>query len=366
MANPQADVYVPATLTYDGIVVPQVGLRFKGNSSRNSVAMMGSERFSLKIDIDEYVDGQDLLGVDKLNFNNGFKDPSYLREYMGSVLYRALDVPAPRAAFIRLTRNGLAFGLYSVVEQVDKDFLRAHFDSDEGDLYKPEQPASDLTWRGDQASAYESMEIKTNEDTTDHSALVHFLDVLNNTPDNQLETSLPEVLDVDLALRYLAVTTALVSLDSYTGGLAHNYYIYEQEGVFSMITWDMNETYGNFTCGQSSSQVLALAIDQPICGAVTSRPLAMRLLGVPSLQARYHELLLELIDGVWTTELVTTEVDRMADLIRADVAADPSRFYPANAFDINIHDDWLQGMMTTFGLTSFVTRRAESIAAQLP
>ena len=48
-------------------------------------------------------------------------------------------------------------------------------------------------------------------------------------------------------LRYMALNTSLVNLDSYTGN-GHNYYCYEQAGVFTLIPWDLNEAFGNFKC----------------------------------------------------------------------------------------------------------------------
>ncbi|MBS1124978.1 MAG: Spore coat protein CotH, partial [Deltaproteobacteria bacterium] len=37
LVDPRQDVWVPATLTYDGVTVPQIAMRLKGNSSRFSV-----------------------------------------------------------------------------------------------------------------------------------------------------------------------------------------------------------------------------------------------------------------------------------------------------------------------------------------
>jgi spore coat protein CotH len=41
----------------------------------------------------------------------------------------------------------------------------------------------------------------------------------------------------------MAVSTAWSNLDSYQGSLAHNYYLYEQDGVFSLLPWDYNESF---------------------------------------------------------------------------------------------------------------------------
>jgi hypothetical protein len=368
MADPRADVYVPANITYDGVRVENVAVRLKGNSSRNGVIQMGSERFSLKVDTDEYVDGQRLLGVDKLNFNNGFKDPTYLRETLGYELYRAMGVPSPRTAFVRLHRDGEPFGLYLVVEQVDKDFLRAHFDDAEGNLYKPEPPAGELRWLGSDFAAYEGMELKTNEEAPDHTGLLRFLDVLNNTPQGELEEAIEEELDVAGFVRWLAVTTVLVNLDSYAGP-GHNYYLYEDPGAgrFVLLPWDVNESFGSFSCGYSADELLELSYLVPVCGDPARRPLIARLLQLPSVRAEYETRLAEAL-AIWTPEAVTARVDTLAALIRDDVTADPTRFMSVEAFEIGLYEDQIQGpsMRTTFGLTSFAERRSAILDAQLP
>jgi len=45
-------------------------------------------------------------------------------------------------------------------------------------------------------------------------------------------TDLEKYLDVDEILRFWAVNTFLVNLDGYSGGMYHNYYLYEENGCF--------------------------------------------------------------------------------------------------------------------------------------
>ncbi len=371
MADPLEDVYVPTSLTYDGVTVENIAMRLKGNSSRNQVAARGGERYSFKLDLDEYVGGQRLLGIDKLNLNNGFGDPSLLREHLAHAVYRGFGVPAPRTAFVRLTRNGDAFGLYLAVEQVEQDFLRDRFADPDGALYKPEMPDGDLGWNGDAITDYPGLEIKSDEDTTDHGALLTMLDVLNHSSEADLEPALGAVLDIEGVLRYLAVTAALVNQDSYTGS-AHNYYLFEDRGAgaITTIAWDANEAFGRFSCGLSAQARIDLRYDQPVCGDPALRPLATRVLAVPAWKARYEQLLVELIAGAFAPAAITAEVDRLAAMIRADVAADPTKFFTTEDFETNLTTDLTnqspQGTTTTFGLTSFTERRVEALTAQLP
>jgi len=56
-------------------------------------------------------------------------------------------------------------------------------------------------------------------------------------------TDLEKYLDVDEILRFWAVNTFLVNLDGYSGGMYHNYYLYEENGVFSILPWDFNLSF---------------------------------------------------------------------------------------------------------------------------
>lgn len=377
LADPMQDVWVHATLTLDGVVVPDVAVRLKGNSSRNSVHQMGSERYSFKVDTNRFVDGQDVLGVDRLNLNNGFKDPSYLRERLGADLYRTMGLPTVRVAHARLTRNGEPFGLYTLVEDVDGDFLREWFPDDEGALYKPEPPAGNLDWRGDSFDDYESngMDVESDPVTTDHAPLLHFLDVLANTPDGELEAALPEVFDVDGWLRYLAVTIALVNLDYY-GAMGHNYLLYEDRstGRFVFIPWDVNEAYGNFACGLGPDELVAFPYDDPTCGGrggLGVHPLVTRVLAVAAWRAALEGYLADLLAGAWEPSLVYDEVHELADRIREDVRLDPTAFRSFADFETGLDDDVAPAgagpaLGPVFGLTSFAERRAAALETLLP
>ncbi len=155
-ANDSDDPYFPASFSADGVTIDTVGVRFKGNSSFNANGI----KKSFKIDFDEYDEDNDELvfyDLKKLNLNNGFKDPTMLREKL--FLDFAGDfVAAPRAVHVKVYVNGEYYGLYTAVEQVDKTFVQNRFGDDEdGNLFKGaasdaadanDDFGSDLTWLG--------------------------------------------------------------------------------------------------------------------------------------------------------------------------------------------------------------------------
>ncbi len=239
--DPLAEQYKPGSIVFNGITVNEVAIRVKGNSSLGNVANNpDSNRYSFKVDINYYNDDQKFMGLKKLIFNNGWGDPSLMREHLTYQTMREIGSPASRSAFVDLWMAGEHMGLYTFVEAVDSEFIEDHFDYEDGDLYKANKN-SKLTWIDNALESYSTLELKRNEDTSDQSALINFLNQLNNSDDPGAVT------DIDQVLRYLAVSTLLVNLDSYQGGLAHNYYLYEKERYFfTIIPWDLNQSCGGF------------------------------------------------------------------------------------------------------------------------
>lgn len=360
LEDPLAEEYFPATLHFGGITVENVAIRTKGNSSLNSLANSPSHRYSFKIDINEYVSGQKILGLKKFVLNNGFKDPSLLRETLAYELARDAGLPAPRTAFADVTVAGEHLGVYTLIEVVDSDFIDTWFEDNDGDLFKPEPPAGNLGWAGSAPTSYPNIGLETNEDTSDYSELIAFLNVLNNGN----STNYPQVMDITNVLTYIAVQTILVNLDSLLGP-GHNYYLYEQSGVFSLIPWDTNEAFGNFKCSCTATDLVQFKIDEPVCGAPATKPLIAKLLAVPQYHTQYRNILADLVATLFTEAIMAESIDAYADLIRPYVQKDTAKFYSTAEFETNLSADVVKGQFTAFGLKSFVKQRRTALLAQL-
>jgi spore coat protein CotH len=325
--NPLAEEYQSGNIIYNGIRVDHVAIRTKGNSSLTSVASFFaySDRYSFKVDMNRYIKGQDLLGLQKLNLNNGYGDATLMREHLSYELMRALGLPTPRTAFVNLYVNNKLLGLYTAVEAVDDEFIKARFEENDGDLYKAEM-GSDLLWKGNSIDNYPSLELKTNEDTSDHSALLTMLHELNYGRNYE------SLINVDAFLRYLAVSTALVNLDSYQGIFAQNYYLYEEKGVFTLIPWDLNLAFGGLGCGTPAAMI-EFMIDEPTNCKLTDRPLIAKLLQNPGNLEAYHRYLDQLITGPLDPDTMEKTIEEAADLIREYVYKDPTKFFTNEEFE---------------------------------
>tara|TARA_B100001093_G_scaffold518155_1_gene602058 strand:+ start:621 stop:2564 length:1944 start_codon:yes stop_codon:yes gene_type:complete len=360
-SDPLAEEYQTGSIIIDGQQTDDVAIRVKGNSTLNSVARSPSDRYSFKVDINRNVSGQTIDGIKKLNFNNGFKDPTLMREHLGYGLIDRAGMYASKTVFVDLSVAGQHMGVYTMVEQVDDEYLKRHFDDAEGDLYKPEMPAGLLTYLGDSIDDYRAVGVKNNEDSTDHSSFLRFIAILNGEQDGQLD----DVLNVDAVLRNLALNVVMVNLDSYLG-MGHNFYLYEHDDRFLDLPWDLNETYGNFTCSCNRDGLVNLKIDEPTCGSIGERPLVAVLLSNPTYVERYHAILQDLIDGPASAEAMNPIIDETAELIRPFVQQDNTKFFSTADFERGLTEDVPGGRGGgAWGLKSFIRDRNNAIRRQL-
>jgi hypothetical protein len=358
------DVYMACEVSIDGQSYPQSGVKFKGNSSYNNPG----KKKPFRIDLAEYVADQSHDGLKKLVLNNAFKDPTLLREKLMLDYLNAHGVAAPRAGFARVYLNNHYWGLYTVVEDVNKTFLKDRFNNKSGNLFKGD-PRGRLEWKGPDPTLYQTdYELKTNETANDWSDLVHLIQVLNNIPQNQFADSLSRYLNLDSWYDYWAAHSLFVNLDSYIGS-GHNYFLYHNADTdkFEWITWDVNEAFGNFQMNISLSNLKVLPfnyIPQP----AQSRPMMNKILSQPAMLTAYAQHYCTLLQD-FSNAALGTRIDALANLIRADVYADSLKFFTNAAFEQNRDQDITvpgnPGGAGIAGLKPFITTRRNFLFNQL-
>jgi spore coat protein H len=190
----------------------------------------------------------------------------------------------------------------------------------------------------------EQVGLKTNENFPDHSALFRFLEVLNNCPDETFPSEIEKVLDVDRVLRFLAVSVMIVHLDNYIG-MGHNYYLYEDNGKFTVIPWDLNMAFGTFGMGtvRGGGNNVDLYIDEPTTGALTDKPLVARLFAHKPYLDRYHQYLEQLLNDGFAEGVIEARIDEIVEMIRPFVEADDLKFYSTEEFEKSINQDLVSG-----------------------
>jgi spore coat protein H len=126
--------FVRAAIREEGTSYADVAVHLKGAvGSFREV----EDRPSLTLDFNRFDARQRFHGLRRIHLNNSVEDPSCCNELLGSDLFRAAGIPAPRVAHAVVTLNGRRIGLYVLVEGFTEDFLGCYFKRVGGDLYEP-------------------------------------------------------------------------------------------------------------------------------------------------------------------------------------------------------------------------------------
>ena len=139
------ETYRPGWIWADGEEPIFVAIRRK--SSRALPSEQNPIKVGLKIDINEYVDGQLWHGVNKLSLENG-NGPGVVGESLAWAMHRlageTYGFPVAFANFMRVNVNGTYIGLYTNAEQRDKQALRNRGLWEGGKTWLYEQDAGGL------------------------------------------------------------------------------------------------------------------------------------------------------------------------------------------------------------------------------
>ncbi|WP_277586657.1 CotH kinase family protein [Psychrobacillus antarcticus] len=181
-------------------------------------------------------------------------DSTQMKEYVSYELMEQIGIETPAHSFMKVMINGEYYGLMLGVEAINETFVAQNYKTTEGYLYKPDGTGSDLIYISDSLDDYEGIEVKMNENSTEKSNLISMIKAINDGEGYE------EYLNTDEMIRYFAMNTALVSLDSYQGQMKHNYYLYEDEnGVFSILPWDYNMAFGGFGIGMGGGSLAPMS-----------------------------------------------------------------------------------------------------------
>ena len=340
-------------------IMDSIAIRLKGNSTYGHP---GNKK-SFKIDINQWVTGQDYDGMKKMNFNNGFKDPSFMREKLYFDLCKSLGILAPRVNYANVYMNGTFWGFYIVVEQVDKQFLDWATVDNQGNLFKAGdnsngQTPADLMYYGQASSSYTSRyELKTNEDLNDWSDFISLINFINNSTDAEFEANFATNINRTAYIRSVVLDNLFSNLDSYLNS-GRNYYMYHNltTGQWEWIKWDANETFGTYS-GMGGGNLIQLAPNY----IVNSRPLASRMLANTAMYQEYTEYMCSMLSTYFNSSYMDAKIDEIKTLIEPHVTADNHKMYTTQNFldntDQNITVTGGMGNQTIYGLKSFVSER---------
>ena len=355
--------YTECDVEIDGEVFSSVGLRAKGNNSLRLVNEYGLERYSLKIEFDHFQDGNTYYGLDKLSLDSSYQDNSYMKNYLAYDMMDYMGVPSPLCSYVWVTVNGEDWGLFLAVEEPEEAFARRNYGAGHGKLYKPDYRSLEvenrdvaLQYTTEDPADYDNIfrNAKFDIDAEDQARLIGALKTLSEG------TDLESAVNVDEVLRYFAVQVFVVNLDSYLGRTGHNYFLYEEDGIISMLPWDYNLAFATYSLGMpdpinDAELYVNYPIDTPASGEImTNRPLYHNLMKNEEYFAKYHAYFDEFIREYFESGYFVKKTAETVKMISPYVKKDPTAFCS--------YEDHLTAVRT---ITDFCMLRAESVRGQL-
>lgn len=364
LENSMAEEYYRCDVKINGKTFYGVGIRPKGNTSLSSIANdPDNNRYSFKLEFDQFTDGQTCFGLDKLVLNNNFADTTNMKEAVVYDMYRFLGADAPLYNYAQISVNGEYWGVYLALEAVEESFMLRNYGTEKGCLYKPDNMGvnkdakqggfgrgggSNLNYTNSNPDNYTSIwNCEVTETTeTDHKRVVEALK--NVSERNNVE----KYVDVDNILKYMAVHNFVVNDDSLSGFMAHNYYLYEAGGKLNIIPWDYNLSFGSMGMGGNGSATTV--INEPIDDSYQSTEFFDFVLEEPSLKERYHQYYNKLIEEYVYGGRFDEAYNRINGQIDELVKTDPNAMYT--------YEEYQKGIQVLYDV---VFLRAESVAGQL-
>ena len=297
--------YQNTTVEIDGNVLLEVGVRQKGFSSNFFVS---TTKKPLKLKFNEFIEDREFDGVRRLNLMNGVGDPALIKDKLAYDMFRFHGIPGPRVAHTKLFINDVYWGVYGMIEQIDKRYLKRNFADDDGNLWK-NQGNSDLSWLGENPDNY-TFELQTNEEENDWSKFLGFVDFINNATDIEFENDFTDIFHLDEYLRIVAIDVLINNWDSYHEH-GRNWYMYHEPKSNKMhwMPWDYNFAFDRATNGDGDLDLI-----QNNFGKI----LNVRIFNTPELRTRVMDYMCELLDYNFVSARLTPMMDAQVDLIEED------------------------------------------------
>ena len=350
------NTYYPTDFRWRDQVVRNAGIRSRGTGSRSGV------KPGLRVDFDRYTTDQKFLGLKSVVLRNNTQDASNMHERLSMLLFRRLGLPAPREAHTKLYVNDVYAGLFTLVESVDKDYLKRTFAEDTGYLYKYDYPADGTPYyfqdKGSDPAQYVPLPFKpeTHESDPRGEFIAQLVQAVNQSSAASFESAVGEYLNLRNALRHVAVEVFVGDYDGFIGNYGiNNFYFYRfnNQKLFSFIAWDKSEA---FQAGPESS-VFHNLNDVP---EGNRNRLVSRALSFPSLRNTFLDALLECAQSAaeltggdargWMEREVQKEYTQIRDAARADT----EKPYSNDSFE-----------QAVTALTDYARRRSGLVTAEV-
>lgn len=323
-AHTDLNTWYTADLTWRNIRVRNVGIRSRGQGSRNPI------KPGFRVDMARYTTGQTFVGLSTIVLDNIWQDDSLLRERLAFTMFERMGLPAPRESFCRLFINGEYQGLYAITEEIDGHFATRVTGQTDGTVFEYHWSADGI-WRAEDLgtiAAYKpKLEPRSHEldaDSTLYNPIVTLFKEVNAPDDAVWRERVEQSLDLNQFMTHVAIEEFIAENDGVLGYAGmNNFYLYRDQGTnrHRLFVWDKDNAF--------------LAIESGV-KRTDDNVIFRRAMAYPDLRDVYFSALEQCARLAATDDFLTLEIDRLVAVIYDAARSDPKKQFDNDRWDLAV------------------------------
>jgi spore coat protein CotH len=317
LSHPGDNTHYTCMLQWRDIKVWNVSVRMRGAGSRTA------QKPPLQLDFSRYATRQRFLGLASIATDNHWQDAAMFRERMAMAFFNRMGVPAPREAATKVYLNDIYYGLFTVIENIDQNFLARAF----GDEVSRTNPGgflyefhniiapyyfTELDTIDMYKARFEARTRTTEADTTLYGPLRDFVKEANAPVDAVWRSRVEQYVDLKQFVTYVAIESFITEWDGFTGQWGmNNFYLYRPANStkFRIIPWDADFTF--------------TYVDAGIFERKDENVLFSRALGFSDLRTLYLDVLEQCANSAKQDKWLENFATFQAALVRDTMHGDP-------------------------------------------
>jgi hypothetical protein len=327
------------TVSFDGVLIQDVGVHPSGESSRYA----GNPKMSMRLKFDAFPGRGAFGGIKELKLKGQFDDASMMRDKLAYFVYAGM-IPTPQEADARVVVNGELRGLYAIVQMWNGESTKEHFTPPLGALYrirgwKGEDPYKFL---GTDAGLYTPLpwEQHLSNPGVGDDVIGTLLASLANAP-----STIGDAMDMDHLLGYLAASALIMNTDGMVGDSGvqdHFQYFDPVTGKFFTLPWDPDNTFSSHD--EKPDRSIYINFNHTVPATIVNNSY--------SLHVAYKAKIAALI-AAKPLAAVQAEADRLYSLIQDTAHEDPVKRFDNGTFD------WSWGYIKDFAAQRYANVQSQ-------
>jgi spore coat protein CotH len=320
-ANFQLNTYYPADLTWKNIKVRNVGIRSRGQGSRNPT------KLGLRVDMARYTTGQTFVGLSTIILDNLWQDDSMIREKLAFEFFERLGQTAPRESYCRLFIDNEYQGLYTITEEIDGSYAQRATGETDGTVFEYHW-AADRIWRMEDLGSIDNykalLEPRTHvldADSTLYNPIEQMVKEINGPDDAVWRSRVEQYIDLNQFMVHVGIEQFIAENDGLLGFAGmNNFYLYRFQATqkHRFFVWDKDNAF------QFTDSTIATTGDNV---------LFRRALTEPDLREVYLKTLEDCANLAKTDDWLALEIDRLTGIVFDAARADTKKQFDNQRFD---------------------------------